>query len=204
MSPAGEPLIALITAGTAGLGAAVAELFARNGMRVVVNYASNAQRAEAFVARLKGITTLQPQNGRTDYHAIKADLSSRADVERLVQETVRTMSPPPHQGSKKETLDVVFSNGGWTHIRNLFDLGDNLDDGDWDRCFTMNVKSHLWLMNAARPYLEAGWDEAEARESGCFITTASLAGVKVSGSSLAYAVTKAAQVRKLGTEGKQT
>lgn len=40
----------------------------------------------------------------------------------------------------------------------------------------MNVKSHLWLMHAARKHL----DETE----GAFITTASLAGVSHSGSSL--------------------
>lgn len=72
-------------------------------------------------------------------------------------------------------------------------------DEDWDRCFTVNVKSHLWLMHAAKPYLSAGWDDDDAegggaQESGCFVTTASLAGVKVSGSSLAYAVTKAAHL----------
>ncbi|RFU30511.1 hypothetical protein B7463_g5837, partial [Scytalidium lignicola] len=41
-------------------------------------------------------------------------------------------------------------------------------------------------MHAAKKYL----DDSE----GAFITTASLAGVKVSGSSLAYSVTKAAQI----------
>lgn len=197
MTSSGGPLIALITAGSAGLGATVAELFARNGMRVVINYANNAQRAEDFVARLKTITTLKPQDGRTDYHAIRADLSSRTDVERLVQEAVQAMCPEGRvgedKGKGKKKLDVVFSNGGWTQIRNLLDLEDNMFDEDWDRCFTMNVKSHLWLMHAAKPYLEAGWDD-ESRESGSFITTASLAGVKVSGSSLAYAVTKAAQL----------
>lgn len=49
-----------------------------------------------------------------------------------------------------------------------------------------NVKSHLWLMHAAKAHLE----ETE----GAFISTASIAGVKPSGSSLPYAVTKAAQI----------
>lgn len=187
-----SPPVALITAGSAGLGACVAELFARNGMRVVINYASNVQRAEELVAKLKSITTLAPAEGRLDYHAVKADLASRADVERLVEETVGAMCAP----GEKRRLDVVFSNGGWTHMRNLYDLEDNMVDDDWDRCFTVNVKSHLWLMHAAKPYLSAGWDDEEGgpQESGCFVTTASLAGVKVSGSSLAYAVTKAAHL----------
>jgi NAD(P)-dependent dehydrogenase (short-subunit alcohol dehydrogenase family) len=97
----------------------------------------------------------------------KADLSSKTDIQRLVETTVRAMG----------RLDVVFSNGGWTLLINIHDLEDNLDEEDWDRCFNMNVKQHLWLMHAAKPYLEAA--------EGVFITTASLAGVKVSGSSLA-------------------
>lgn len=174
----------------------MAELFARNGMRVVINYASNIQRAEELVSKLKSMSTLAPAEGRVDYHAIKADLASRADVERLVEETMDVMCPSGGEGKGKRRLDVVFSNGGWTHMRNLYDLEDNMVDEDWDRCFTVNVKSHLWLMHAAKPYLSAGWDDDEggAQESGCFVTTASLAGVKVSGSSLAYAVTKAAHL----------
>ncbi|KAI3400271.1 hypothetical protein diail_3652 [Diaporthe ilicicola] len=193
MSSSPSPPIALVTAGSAGLGACVAELFARNGMRVAVNYANNVQRAEDLVAKLKSISTLAPAPGRVDYIALKADLGSRTDVERLVDETVAAMCAG---AGEKRRLDVVFSNGGWTHMRNLYDLEDNMADEDWDMCFTINVKSHLWLMHAAKPYLEAGWDDQEggAQESGCFVTTASLAGVKVSGSSLAYAVTKGAQL----------
>jgi len=73
-------------------------------------------------------------------------------------------------------LDVVFSNGGWTRLRDINNLDDNVEEDDWDRCFNMNVKSHLWLMHAAKKHL----DEAQ----GVFITTASLAGVKFSGSSM--------------------
>lgn len=186
-SPAEAPL-ALVTAGSAGLGAAVAELFARNGMRVVINYHGNSQRAEELVAKLKSTSTLVPQDGRVDYHAIKADLSSRADVERLIEETMSAMCPAP----AKAQLDVLFSNGGWTRMTTLMNLEEAMFDEDWDKCFTMNVKSHLWLMYAARPYLEAGYGEKDGAAS--FITTASLAGVKVSGSSLAYSVTKAAQL----------
>lgn len=186
---ASEPLIALVTAGSAGLGATVATLLARNGMRVAINYHSNADRAAEMVAHLQQASTISRPpaaegEGRVDYHAIKADLADRADVKRLVDETAAVF------GTRK--IDVVFSNGGWTRMRNLMDLDDNLFDEDWDRCFTMNVKSHLWLMHAARPYLEAAYSEDGGAAS--FITTASLAGVKVSGSSLPYAVTKAAQL----------
>ncbi|OQD62746.1 hypothetical protein PENPOL_c011G09462 [Penicillium polonicum] len=38
--------VVLVTAGRAGLGAATARLFAQHGYRVVVNYITNAQRAQ--------------------------------------------------------------------------------------------------------------------------------------------------------------
>lgn len=156
---------ALITAGSAGLGAATARLFARNGYNVVVNYANNAERAESLVRDLRASSPLAADQQR--FAAIKADLSRKDDLAELVRGAVAAL------GGR---LDVLFSNGGWTRIRNLQDLDENVDEDDWDRCFNMNVKSHLFLMHAARPHL----DEAE----GAFITTASLAGVKVSGSSM--------------------
>jgi NAD(P)-dependent dehydrogenase (short-subunit alcohol dehydrogenase family) len=172
---------ALVTAGSAGLGAAAALLFAKRGYNVVINYNSDAQRADALVHDLHHASSLDASKQK--FKAIKADLASRDDIIRLVKETVAFFSEGPDGSS---ALDAVFSNGGWTRIRNISDLEDNVDEDDWDRCFNMNVKSHLWLMHAAKPYLE----EAE----GAFVTTASLAGIKLSGSSLAYSVTKAAQV----------
>ncbi|KAF5656715.1 major facilitator family transporter [Fusarium heterosporum] len=89
-------------------------------------------------------------------------------------------------------LDVVISNVGWTQMRQFSDLDNNVDEDDWDRCYTANVKSHLWLFHAAKQYLE----ESNKREAGgaVFVSTASLAGVIPSGSSIPYAVTKAAQI----------
>ncbi|PSR99393.1 hypothetical protein BD289DRAFT_424144 [Coniella lustricola] len=205
--PPANPPIALVTAGSAGLGAAVALLFARTGMRVVINYHGDSQRANDLVRQLQAASPLSLRPGRTDFHAIKADLSLRPEIQRLVGETVAIMCPPPsgvaegyatmtdQQQQQKQHLDVVFSNGGWTQMRDLMDLDDNLVDEDWDKCFTMNVKSHLWLMHAARPYLEASYDsDSNGNGAASFITTASLAGVQPSGSSLAYSVTKAAQL----------
>jgi NAD(P)-dependent dehydrogenase (short-subunit alcohol dehydrogenase family) len=170
-------LVALVTAGSAGLGAATARLFAREGFRVVVNYHSNAKRADALVAELRELSALTPAEARRDgFAAIRADLGDREELRQLVAETVTAMG----------RLDVVFSNGGWTRFSNFMDLEDNVVEEDWDRCFNMNVKSHLFLMHAAKEHLE--------KTKGSFITTASVAGTKPSGSSLAYSVTKAAQL----------
>ncbi|ORY66407.1 short chain dehydrogenase [Pseudomassariella vexata] len=170
--------VALITAGSAGLGAAAAKLFSKHGYRVAVNYNNKAERANILVEELAGLSTLPAAGGNDkNFVAIKADLASRDDIKRLVDEVVTEMG----------RLDVVFSNGGWTKFRDMNSIDDNVFEEDWDRAFNMNVKAHLWLMHAARKHLD--------KTEGCFITTASLAGVSVSGSSLAYGVTKAAQIQ---------
>lgn len=155
MASSSTPVV-LVTAGSAGLGAATARLFAQHGYRVVVNYITNAQRAKVLCAELGGGSHI----------AIQADLGSRNDVERLVHEAHAQMG----------RLDVVFSNGGWTRFSVTTSLDDNAIEADWDRAFTINVKSHLWLLQAARPHL----DETE----GAFVTTSSIAGVQGMGSSL--------------------
>lgn len=94
----------------------------------------------------------------------------------LVEETVKTMG----------RLDVVVSNAGWTRITDFMNMDEQVLEDDWDKCFLYNVKSHLWLAYAAKPHLE--------KTEGAFITTASVAGVKPSGSSLPYSVTKAALI----------
>lgn len=159
------PLVALITAGSAGLGAATARLFAREGIRVAINYGANAERADKLVDELSAISP-DHLSAPNDFVAIRADLADRTAVRELVDETARRFG----------RLDVVFSNGGWTRPRDYANLDDNVEEEDWDRCFNMNVKSHLFLMHAAKPHLDAA--------HGVFITTASLAGVSATGSSL--------------------
>ncbi|GAB7352534.1 hypothetical protein MBLNU459_g2926t1 [Dothideomycetes sp. NU459] len=157
--------VALVTASSAGLGAAIAKALGKE-MRVVINYNSSRERADAVLAELSKNSALADGKSSPRYHAIQADVSRKSEIERLVKETVSTMG----------RLDVVVSNAGWTRMSNFADLDDNVVEEDWDRCFNVNVKSHLFLLHAARKHL----DESE----GSFVTVASVAGVKPSGSSL--------------------
>ncbi|KAL4756457.1 SDR family NAD(P)-dependent oxidoreductase [Aspergillus foveolatus] len=172
--------VALVTASSAGLGAAIAKVLAAN-MRVIINYSSNAQRAELVQEEMTNIaggnSVINDQGEKQPrFAAICADLANRVDIKRLVAEAVSMMG----------RLDVVVSNGGWTRIRKFDDLDQNVDEEDWDRCYEINVKSHLYLLHEAQVYLDAA--------QGSFVTVASVAGVKPSGSSIPYSVTKAAQI----------
>ncbi|KAM0094902.1 hypothetical protein ACP6JD_001555 [Aspergillus fumigatus] len=74
---------------------------------------------------------------------------------------------------------------GWTKMTTFGDL-DAMDDDDWDRCWSTNVKSSWYLFKEALPTFNANPD------GGVFIITSSTAAVTPSGSSIPYAVTKAA------------
>jgi NAD(P)-dependent dehydrogenase (short-subunit alcohol dehydrogenase family) len=165
--------VALITASSAGLGAAIVRTLSRDH-RVVINYFSGPEKANAVIKDCEALPSQISSEGR--FHSIQADISQRSEIQRLVKETVDVMG----------RLDVVVSNVGWTRMVSFFDLEENVDEEDWDRCFSFNVKAHLWLLHAAKPYLEAN--------EGSFLTVASVAGVVPGGSSLPYSVTKAAEI----------
>ncbi|KAM0211325.1 hypothetical protein ACHAPA_005293 [Fusarium lateritium] len=158
--------VVLITAGTSGLGLCVAEKLIKAGARVVVNYASNEERASSVVEQLR--KTAAEHHTSTDSSpqclAIKADVTEKSEIQRLVHETVVAMGK----------IDAVVSNAGWTQFANFFDIDDNVDEDVWDRCYAANVKSHLFLCHAAKKYLEDA--------KGAFVMTSSVAGVKPSGS----------------------
>jgi NAD(P)-dependent dehydrogenase (short-subunit alcohol dehydrogenase family) len=195
--------VALVTASSAGLGAATAKGLAQSGFNIVINYNSNKQKADKVVEDIleqyhdRGVDPASSQHEKSvQCIAIQADMSRQAEIKRLISKAVT------HFGR----LDAVVSNQGWTQMRQFDDLDDNMEESDWDICYNMNVKSHLFLFHAARPHLAA--------TRGSFVTIASLAGVIPSGSSIVcqplqrqlisevadqiliqpYAVTKAAQI----------
>ncbi|KAI9830633.1 MAG: hypothetical protein M1819_005443 [Sarea resinae] len=206
--------VALVTAGSAGLGAAIVRRFAAAGLSVVINYAHNRDRAVGLATELHerygspgggavGDERKQDQGGKLEqeqepeqkqrFVVIEADMAERASIEHLVRVTLAALG----------RLDVVVSNAGWTPFAPFDVLENALDEGDWDRCFGVNVKSCFWLMAAAREALEESSRRAEEEEKeekeeqgkgyrgevvgvrgGCFVSTASLSGVRPGGSSL--------------------
>ncbi|KAJ4057558.1 hypothetical protein NW761_002839 [Fusarium oxysporum] len=169
--------VVLVTAGTSGLGLCVAEKLIQAGASVAINYASNEERAhDAFVHLNQLAAKSFSQDTGSRCLKIKADVTKKEGIQDLVNQTVSAMG----------RIDAVVSNAGWTKFANFHDIDDNVDEEVWDRCYAANVKSHMFLCHAAKKYLE------EAK--GAFVMTASVAGVKPSGSSIAYSVTKAAQI----------
>lgn len=87
----------------------------------MINYLSSREKAEKL---LEDLNSLQPEHGSIvsdkgpRFLAIKADVSQRVELSRLIEETVEAMG----------RLDLVVSNQGWTKMRNFQDLDDNVEE----------------------------------------------------------------------------
>ncbi|KKY21624.1 putative short-chain dehydrogenase [Phaeomoniella chlamydospora] len=174
--------VALVTASSAGLGAAVVKQLAAKSFNIVINYHSRESKALEVAQACESISSSPASTPR--YHIVKADVTTRAGIQHLVSETIKQFG----------RLDVVVSNTGYTRMTNFMKFEEGCLEEDWDRCFTTNVKAHLWLFEAAKPYLEKAYEESGGQNRGSFVTIASTAGIKPSGSSLPYGVSKAAQI----------
>ena len=84
---------ALVTGATSGIGAAIAQAFAREGAQVVIT-GRNAERGQAVARRIR-------EAGGTA-HFVAADLTSRKDIDRLVSETRQAVGH----------LDILVNNAG--------------------------------------------------------------------------------------------
>ncbi|KAL4996801.1 hypothetical protein BDV10DRAFT_195583 [Aspergillus recurvatus] len=158
----------LVTAGSRGLGAVVAQKFAAEGCNVALNYFSSKDAAEKVASEI-----------RAQYNVkvilIQGDANIQNECQSMVQTTIEQLGG----------LDILVSNAGWTKVTTFNDL-DAMDEEDWDKCWSANVKGHMWLFKAALPTFRANPD------GGVFLLTSSAAAVSASGSSLPYSVTKAA------------
>jgi 2-deoxy-D-gluconate 3-dehydrogenase len=154
--------VALVTGSSQGLGRAMAEALARAGAHVVINGRDAAKLAPVAAEFAAAGLAATP---------IAADLSVRADVERLIAETIRTCG----------RLDILVNNAG---IIRRTPAADHLD-ADWDAVIQVNLNGVFTACRAAGRHMLA-------RGSGKIINTASLltffGGITVPG----YAASKGA------------
>lgn len=154
--------VALVTGSSSGIGEAVARALAGDGARVVVNSSRSVAAGEAVAASLPEATYIQ------------ASVASAADAVGLVDQAA----------ARWGHLDIVVNNAGTTVRIPHADL-DAATDEVWDRILTTNLMGTWWVSRAAVPHLRAAG-------GGSIINVTSLAGVRPSGSSVPYAVSKAA------------
>lgn len=122
--------VALITGAGSGIGRATAQLFAREGAKVVVCDLNRAG-GEATVAAIR------EAGGEAIF--VEANVALAADCERSLRETLAAYG----------RLDVLFNNAGVTRRANVVDTSE----ADWDAVMAVNVKSIFLMSKFAVPVM---------------------------------------------------
>ncbi|GAA2879335.1 3-ketoacyl-ACP reductase [Actinoplanes cyaneus] len=154
--------VAIVTGSSSGIGAAIARRLAATGTRVVVNSARSAEAGRELAATLPEATYVQ------------ADIATPDGARRLVQAAVEEYG----------RLDVLVNNAGTTRRIPHPDL-EAVTPQVWHEILDVNVVGTWQTAVAAIPHLrESG--------AGCIVNISSVAGSRPAGSSIPYAVSKAA------------
>jgi glucose 1-dehydrogenase len=128
--------VALITGSGSGIGKSIAERFATEGAKVVVNYRPGGKHGGMEIA--DAIT----KRGGTAV-AIAAEVNQRGEVEKMLQQTVE----------KFGRLDIAVSNAGVEIQRPFLDVTDD----EWNKVISVNLYgSFLVSQIAARQMVRQG------------------------------------------------
>ena len=155
--------VAIVTGSSSGIGEATAHRLSELGAHVVVNSASSVEAGEAVAHALP-----------TEAMYVRADISVQAEGQALLDRTIERYG----------RLDILVNNAGWTTVVPHGDL-EALTDEIFRKTFDVNVFGTWWLTKAAMPHLRGSPDPN-------VVMVTSVAGLRPVGSSVAYAMTKAA------------
>lgn len=127
--------VAVVTGASRGIGRAVAERFARDGARVVVNYARSGDQAEQVVAGIR------ERGGEAI--AVRADMGQPEQIAQLFEQTTERFG----------RLDVLVNNAGAYDAHRL----ERSDEAHYAALFDVNVRGVLLASReAARRFGETG------------------------------------------------
>ena len=141
-----EGKVAIVTGGAAGFGEGVVRLYVEQGARVVIADLDTV-KGQKLAAELGDAT-----------HFFRCDVSSRADIDSLVEACVEKFGVP----------DVVVNNAGTTHANQPM---LNVDEKTFDRMFAVNVKSIYHMAHAVVPLMRK-------RKKGVILNVGSTAGIR--------------------------
>lgn len=154
--------VAIITGGSRGIGAAIAQAYAQAGASVVV--ASRKLEGVQAVA-----DAINAAGGKA--LALACHTGERSQVQALVQTTVARFG----------TVDIAVNNAATNpHFGSILNASEEM----WDKTLQVNIKGYFWLAQTVAPLMLA-------RGSGKIINISSVAGLTPAQMMGVYSVSKA-------------
>jgi 3-oxoacyl-[acyl-carrier protein] reductase len=158
--------VALVTGGNGGLGQRICRALAREGAHIAVVYAQSRDQAEGVARELAS-------SHQVNAAAFACDVTDDAALERLVSDVTGRFG----------RLDILVNDAAYNKSIPFTDL-DDMTPEVWDRIMAVNLTGPMRLMQAVAPVMK---DQGRGR----IVNISSVAGLGPTGSSIAYAVSKA-------------
>lgn len=144
--------VALVTGGSRGIGAMIAEGFVANGVKTYIS-ARKAEACDETAARLSEIG---------ECISLPADLSTTEGIESLAHEL----------RERERQLDILVNNAGATWGEPI----ETFPESAWDKVMDINTKSPFFLTQALLPLLEVA---ASSEDPARVIMIGSIDGLNV-------------------------
>jgi ketoreductase RED2 len=156
--------VAIVTGSSSGIGKCIAQALSEAGAKIIINSATSVAEGQKIAAELPSAFYVQ------------ANVADENQCKDLINATLK----------KWGKIDILVNNAAAKSIDRIphQDL-DAATDETFHRMFNTNVMSAWYLSRAALPHLKANG-------LGHIINISSIAGLRATGSSIPYAVSKAA------------
>jgi 3-oxoacyl-[acyl-carrier protein] reductase len=158
--------VALVTGGNGGLGQRICHALAKEGVHIAVMYAQSRDQAEGVARELASSYQINAA-------AFACDITDAAAVDRLIGDVTKRFG----------RLDILVNDAAYNKSVPFPDL-DNLTLEVWDKIMAVNLTGPMRLTKAVAPVMKG-------QGRGRIVNIASVAGLAPTGSSIAYAVSKA-------------
>jgi len=158
--------VALVTGGNGGLGQRICHALAAEGANIAVVYAKSQEQAT-------GVARDLTSRHQIDAAAFACDIVDAAAIERLIGDV----------GKRFGRIDILVNDAAYNKSIPFPDL-DGLTPELWDTILAVNLTGPMRLTKAVAPVMKA-------QGRGRIVNIASVAGLGPTGSSIAYAVSKA-------------
>ena len=157
-----EKKVVLITGGARGIGRKVAEVYAKNGYDVVINYVSDKTDVEGIKKEIekRGVKCT----------LVKADVSKAEEVEKMVEQAIQEFGK----------IDVLVNNAGITRDCLLMRMSEE----EFDKVIEINLKGTYLVTKQVIKYMMK-------KRQGSIINLASVVGVVGNAGQCNYSASKA-------------